>query len=392
MRNKKFWLFWAGAALLALFIKYSNLVFYAIHLFFSILAPILLGCVIAYVLNILVAKIESFPFLQKSSPLYKGRRAISILGSLAIIIVIVVLLIRIIIPQLQEAFGIFMVKIPALLNLLEDWFDTANLPNSQIEEWIRTLNLSWPEFIEKASSYLTSGVDSVFSSALTLLTSISGAVVQSVIGFVFALYLLAGKERLTRQCQALAHTYLKEKPRNRLFYVLTTAHETFTQFFVGQLKEAIILGMLCTVGMCIFRFPYASMIGTLVGATALVPIVGAYLGAAIGAFMIFTVNPLQALTFLIFIVILQQLEGNLIYPRVVGSSIGLPSIWVLAAVILGGGLGGIVGMLLAVPTFATVYKLLKKDVHKKQAAAAPEPAASASATDPAAQELPPQHP
>lgn len=148
--------------------------------------------------------------------------------------------------------------------------------------------------------------------------------------------------------------------------VISTAHDTFTRFIIGQCTEAVILGALCTVGMSIFRFPYASMIGTLIGATALLPVVGAYLGAFVGAFMISTVNPIQALGFLVFIVVLQQLEGNLIYPRVVGSSVGLPGIWVLAAVTIGGGLNGVVGMLLAVPITATIYKLLQRDVRRRQ--------------------------
>ena len=141
---------------------------------------------------------------------------------------------------------------------------------------------------------------------------------------------------------------------------------------MGQFTEAIIIGVLCTLGMLILRFPYAAMIGTLVGATALLPIVGAYIGAFLGAFMILTVSPMQAIAFLVFIVVSQQLEGNLIYPRVVGSSIGLPGLWVMAAVTIGGGLGGIVGMLLAVPIAATVYQLLQKDVHRRKAEKCPQ--------------------
>ena len=200
-----------------------------------------------------------------------------------------------------------------------------------------------------------------------LLGALGGTVMQSFIALIFALYLLAGKDRLNRQFHALADTYLPERFTRRLWYVLVTAHDTFTRFFVGQFTEAIIIGVLCTLGMALFRLPYATMIGTLVGATALLPVVGAYLGAGIGAFMILTVNPLQALVFLIFIAVLQQLEGNLIYPRVVGTSIGLPGIWVLAAVTVGGGIGGIAGMLLAVPVTATFYRLLRTDVQRRQA-------------------------
>ena len=159
--------------------------------------------------------------------------------------------------------------------------------------------------------------------------------------------------------------YVKEDTIIRLRNIYRTADETFSSFIIGQCTEAVILGTLCTVGMLLLRFPYAPMIGAFIGATALIPIVGAYLGAAVGAFMILTVDPLKALLFIIFIVVLQQLEGNLIYPKVVGSSIGLPGIWVLAAVTVGGGLGGIGGMLLGVPVAATVYKLIRNDVNRR---------------------------
>ena len=205
-----------------------------------------------------------------------------------------------------------------------------------------------------------------------VLGSIGSMVVTFVVALIFAIYLLAGREKLFAQFQTLAKTYLKETWYRRTALVLSTAHDTFSRFIVGQCTEAVILGALCTAGMFLFRFPYAAMVGTLIGATALLPVVGAYLGAFVGAFMIFTVSPLQAVGFLVFIAILQQIEGNLIYPRVVGSSVGLPGIWVLCAVTIGGGLSGIIGMLFAVPLTATVYKLIRQDVRKRQAKPAQE--------------------
>ena len=159
---------------------------------------------------------------------------------------------------------------------------------------------------------------------------------------------------------------MKPAREARLYHVLRTANASFSSFIVGQCTEAVILGVLCILGMLIFRFPYAMMTGTVVGVMALIPIVGAYVGAAVGTFMIFTVDPLQAVFFLIFLIILQQIEGNLIYPKVVGSSIGLPGMWVLAAVLIGGGLGGIAGMLVGVPLAATLYKLLRETVQKRE--------------------------
>ena len=164
----------------------------------------------------------------------------------------------------------------------------------------------------------------------------------------------------------LIRSYLKPKAENIIYYICHVASETFSNFIVGQCTEAVILGTLCIIGMSIFRFPYAVMIGTLVGATALIPIIGAYVGAIVGAIMVMTQGgPIQALLFIVFIIVLQQIEGNLIYPKVVGSSVGLPGIWVLAAVTIGGSMNGVFGMLLSVPLAATLYRLLKEDTTRR---------------------------
>lgn len=368
MQNKKPWLYLAAAAVVLLALKYSDSLFGGIRLFFSLLVPPFMGCGVAYVLNILVSRLETLPPLRDPrSKVYSFRRAISITGALLIILLVIALLVVIIIPQLVDAFRVMLVNVPPAVNEFLGWLDTLDLSMPRLEEWLRSLNLNWPDLLQKATTYLTSGMGNVFSSAVGLLSSLGGIVMQVVIAVIFALYILAGKERLGRQFHALADTYLPARVCDRLWYVLATAHDTFTRFFVGQFTEAIIIGVLCTLGMFLFRLPYATMIGTLVGATALLPVVGAYLGAGIGAFMILTVNPLQAVGFLIFIAILQQLEGNLIYPRVVGTSIGLPGIWVLTAVTLGGGVGGIAGMLLAVPITATLYRLVRADVRQRRA-------------------------
>ena len=367
MQNKKPWLYLAAVAVVLLALKYSDALLGGIRLLLSLLVPLLLGCGVAYVLNILVAKLESLPPLRNpQSKLYPVRRALSITGALVGILLVITLLFGIIIPQLVDAFRVMLINVPPAVNEFLAWLDSLDVTLPQLEAWLRSLNLNWPDLLQKATTYLTSGVGNMFTSAFGLLSSLGGIVMQVVIAVIFALYLLAGKERLGRQFHAVAETYLPPRVCRTLWYVLATAHDTFTKFFVGQFTEAIVIGVLCTLGMWLFRLPYATMIGTLVGATALLPVVGAYLGAAVGAFMILTVNPLQALGFLVFIAILQQLEGNLIYPRVVGTSIGLPGIWVLTAVTVGGGIGGIAGMLLAVPVTATLYRLLRADVHRRR--------------------------
>lgn len=354
-------------ALLALFIKYSDQALGALGLLYGIAAPLVLGCVIAYILNILVRQIERIPcFRNEGTVLYRIRRPISMLGALGAVILILALVILIVIPQLFQAISVLANEIPAAISQLAAWLASSDRDWPRLQEFLESLNVNWPQVFQKATEYLTSGLGSVFSSTVSILTSVGSAIVTLVVALIFSLYILSGKETLFRQFQTLAKTYLKERVYTRLAVVLETAHDTFTKFIVGQCTEAVILGSLCALGMFLLRFPYASMIGTLIGATALLPVVGAYLGAFVGAFMIATVDPLQAVGFLVFIVILQQIEGNLIYPRVVGSSVGLPGIWVLAAVTIGGGISGVVGMLLAVPTAATVYKLLQKDVKKRQ--------------------------
>ena len=373
MKKKNFLYFVALLALLILCIKYSDSILGFAGSLWGLVKPLALGCVIAYILNILVTRIERLPFFRKEGTLlYRIRRPVSILGSLTAILAIGTLVILIVIPQLVQAIGVIAKEIPAVVSEISVWLSSFDKDWPQLQKFLESLNVNWPQLLQKAAAYLTNGLSSVFSSTVYIVSTVSSMVITAVVALIFSIYILSGREKLLHQFRTLARTYLNEKIYKGMCVVLAAAHDTFTKFIVGQCTEAVILGTLCTIGMLIFRFPYATMVGTLIGATALLPVVGAYLGAAVGAFMIFTVAPLKAIGFLIFIAILQQLEGNLIYPRVVGSSVGLPGIWVLAAVTVGGGLGGIIGMLLAVPVTATFYKLLQKDVKKRKAALQPK--------------------
>ncbi len=355
------------AAVLILCLKYSDWFLGALSLIGTVIQPLLIGCIIAYILNILVSMIEKIPvFRNESSPLHRVRRPVSICGAILIIITIIALIILIVIPQLIQAVGVLTDEIPQAISALIVWISSSDRDWPRLQELLESLNLNWAQLFQRAVSQLTSGISNIFSSTVYLIGTIGSFIVTFVVALIFSFYLLAGKEKLFAQVKSVARTYLKEKYYGPAALFLRTAHDTFTKFIVGQCTEAVILGVLCTLGMFLFRFPYAAMVGTLIGATALLPVVGAYLGAFIGAFMIFTVDPVKAVGFLIFIVILQQIEGNLIYPRVVGSSVGLPGIWVLCAVTVGGGLSGIIGMLFAVPVTATVYKLIQKDVRAKR--------------------------
>lgn len=353
-------------AVLILFLKYSDSVLSLLLLLKNILTPLILGCALAYILNIIVYKIESIPVFQRKGTVFsKIKRPFSVLCSIGIVLALLALIIQIVIPQLLDAVSVLAKGIPDAISQILSWLSASGKDWPQFEKYLNSLNVNWPQLLQKAASHLSSGLTSLFTSTVVILSSISSLIMNLVVAFIFSIYILSGKERLFHQFQTVAKTYLKPVYYSRLSLVLSTAHDTFTRFIIGQCTEAVIIGLLCAGGMFLLRFPYSSMVGTLVGATALIPVVGAYLGAFIGAFMIFTVSPLQAVGFLIFITILQQLEGNLIYPRVVGSSVGLPGIWVLAAVTIGGGLWGILGMLVAVPVTATLYKLLQKDIQKR---------------------------
>ena len=348
----------------------------------GVLQPLILGAVIAYILNILMKKLEKIYFPKsKNSLINKTKRMVCIILSLLLVIGILGLVMGLVLPELVGAFAVIAESVPVYYEKLVAWLMTYSDKFPVIEEYINGLQLDWSQITKNLVMYATSGVGGIFNSAISVVSVVVGGIVNFVIALIFAIYLLAGKEKLSAQLKRVLEAYLSEKKRAQLAQMVAVADNTFSSFIVGQCTEAVILGSLCTIGMWILRFPYAPMTGAFIGVTALIPVARAYLGAGVGAFMIMTVDPMKALLFLIFIVCLQQLEGNLIYPKVVGSSVGLPALWVLAAVTVGGGINGIFGMLLGVPIAATLYKLIGMDVRKKvdkQKAVAPDSEASAN--------------
>lgn len=334
----------------------------------NILFPLVLGTVIAYILNINMRWVEKFYFPGSKKPwVEKTKRPFGILASLLTVTAVLVLVIRLVVPELVDACRVIGKNIPIFTEALIDWL-AANLNSQQfpsLAEELSHLTIDWNNLLKNAVTFLGAGVGGIVNSTISVVGVLGGGVMNFIIGLIFAIYILSSKEKLFRQGKLLMQAYLKPTVIDRLRLVVKTMDVTFSSFIVGQCTEAVILGALCTIGMLIFRFPYAPMIGTFIGATALIPIVGAYLGGAVGCFLIMTVDPLKAIFFILFLLVLQQLEGNLIYPKVVGGSIGLPGMWVLAAVTIGGGLGGIPGMLLGVPCAATAYKLLGMDAKKR---------------------------
>lgn len=354
------------AAALVLGIRYFDMLLGGVGNLWGIAFPLIMGCVIAYILNIVLRKLEKLYFPNtRNAAVIKSRRPVCILLSLVLIALVFSLILLLVVPELAKAVVVIGQGIPILFEQVVDWLILHDEAFPQIEEELQNLQIDWNALGDSVWNYLKIGVGGIVNSTVTIVGSVFGAVVHFIISLIFALYILGSKEKLGGQARRIVHAYVKPRWIALGKRVLRTADETFSSFIVGQVTEAVILGSLCTLGMLLFQFPYAPMVGAFIGATALIPIVGAYLGAAVGAFMILTQDPFKAVLFVVFIVVLQQLEGNLIYPKVVGSSIGLPGMWVLTAVTLGGGLLGIPGMLLGVPTAATAYKLLAHDVRER---------------------------
>lgn len=325
--------------------------------------PLFIGCVIAYTINILMSFYEKHYFAKsKHSGIIKSRRPVCMILSFATLIVIVILLINLVVPELVACVELLVAQLPGAVGNFVNWLGNMDIVPEDILTPLS--NIDWKSKMEQIISVLTSGVGNVMGTAISLVSSVFSGIVTAVLALIFAIYLLTGKEKLGRQFNKLMKRYMKRGMRDKTTYVLSIMNECFHKYIVGQCTEAVILGILCMIGMLILQLPYASMIGALIAFTALIPVAGAYIGGGIGAFMIFTVSPVKAIIFVVFLVVLQQLEGNLIYPRVVGSSMGLPAIWVLAAVTIGGGIMGIAGMLLAVPLAAALYRLLSEDVKK----------------------------
>lgn len=357
--------FLVAAVLVLAVTRFDKLLGFAGRLW-GIVVPLIMGAVMAYVLNLIMKVVEKWYFPKSKSKLVKvTRRIVCIFLSIFLILLIAFLIFRLVIPELVDTISMIWRWVPVGLERLQDILANYSDQIPELEKWINSLEFDWNEMGKNLFRYLTSGVSDIVGSTISVVGTIGMGVTNFVIGLIFAIYILANKETLGRQLGKVAAAYCRPALLNKIKSVIKVANETFSSFIVGQCTEAVILGSLCILGMLIFRFPYAPMVGTFVGATALIPVVGAYLGAVVGFIMILTVSPIKAVLFIVFIVALQQLEGNLIYPKVVGSSIGLPGMWVLAAVTVGGGISGIGGMLIGVPLTATVYKLIRSDVNKR---------------------------
>ena len=327
---------------------------FLIHL----LMPFILGIVIAFVLNILIHLIEK-KLLNKVKMKDKSKRTISLVLSLAIIFTFIIVLLLLIIPQLKNTVDLFVDNMPMYEENVKDLLHYFNVDPSMIqniEEGVKDFGNTAIEFIKNNGDQILEVTLGVASNVITVL-------VNFVIAVVFAIYLLVQKEKLLYQVNKVLKAYLPMKRVGKIQEICKLSNKICANFVSGQCLEAVIIGVLCFIGMLILGIPYAATISVLIGVTALIPVYGAFIGTIVGAFLIFMVSPIKALIFIIFILVLQQFEGNLIYPKVVGKSVGLPGIWEFVAVTIGASLAGVVGMLISVPVASICYSILATDVN-----------------------------
>lgn len=331
----------------------------------SVISPFILGAGLAFVLNVPMRSIEGW---LKGVKQAKVRRLLAVLLTFLGVLLVITLVFLLLIPQLGNTIQALLPKLRTFFNNVETEARTFLQQNPQVMEWLFANtdleNLNWAELVEKALSMVGESVSTIFSSALSAIGSITGALIDLVIGLVFSIYCLFQKETLARQGRKLIYAFLPEKFSDNAVRILRLTNSTFSNFLSGQCLEVCILGCLFAVSMAIFRMPYIPLVSVLVAVTAFIPVVGAWVGCILGAFLILVANPLQAVWFVIMFVVLQQIENNLIYPRVVGTSIGLSGMWVLVAVAVGGELMGVAGMFLMIPVASVLQTLLREATNK----------------------------
>lgn len=353
-------------ALLILAIIYIKEVLAMIKVFFGILMPFILGGVIAFVLNIPLCGIENKILNKWNGKLAdKLKRPVSILLSILFVTLIIIIVIMTVVPQLASAITELGKKVPTAMNNLIVYLNELSVKYPQIEDYvadIQSYKFDWNSITSAVANILKNGVSNLLTSTVAVASGIIGGLMNAIIGFIFAIYLLSQKEAISVAIKKVMKTYLKPEKNDIILKISKLLYVNFSNFITGQCVEALILGSLFVVSMFLFRLPYALMIGILIAFTALIPIVGAFVGCVVGVFLIFVDSPSKVIVFLILFFVLQQIEGNVIYPKVVGNKVGLPSILVLMAVTIGGSLFGVAGMLVFIPLVSTVYTLINENM------------------------------
>ena len=362
-----------GVTLVWWLVNHFDLLLNILDTILGILSPILIGLILAFVLNLLLSPLERLwdkLFLKENSrPIVKKlRRPICLLLSFLIVLGIIFAVCFVVIPKLGSTVVDMVNTISAYVKTLDVRYDDLRATLEQYAITLPEIDLGKNDLLTKITDLLAKGGSALLNTTISVTTSVLSAVVNLLMGVVFSVYILAQKETLGRQIKRLLYAVFPEKRVTPFLAFLSRVSRTFSQFVTGQTIEAVILGTLVFLGMLILRLPFAPVIAVLVGVTALIPILGSWIGAIVGALLILPSSFMQAIWFVVFLIVLQQIEGNLIYPHVVGKSVGLPGIWVFFAVIVGSGLGGIAGMLLGVPVCAVIYDEVRRAMRKKEAA------------------------
>ena len=350
-------------------LRYIDVVGSAVGYVADLFSPLILGIVLALILNVAMRPIERHLFAKTERPrLKKLRRPLSIVIAILLVAGIFTFVVCLIVPELMQALSVIAEGLVQLGTRFSEWSSQISFSDTVFGSALKTLNLDFNSIQEKALEWMKTWGPGIMASAAGTIGGIGSSVFNFVVGLVFSIYILYDKENLKKQASRLIRTWIPKRAADTIIHVADVSNVTFRSFVAGQTTEAVILGTLCMIGMLILRIPFAPMIGALVGVTALIPIFGALIGMVVGAVMIVSVDPVKALIFIVFLLILQQVEGDVIYPRVVGAKMGLPGMWVLAAVTIGGSLGGAIGMLLGVPVFSVIYYLLNEATDKRELA------------------------
>lgn len=334
----------------------------------NLISPFVAGAGIAFIFNVPMRIIEH----QLDGIHRLGiRRAFAIIMTILALILVIMFVIELLVPQIQLTWTSLSEKIPAFIDrtannlmvIMEDYPDLR----IWIQEKFNQQTLNWTNVLGDALAFLGNQISTVMGSAVIVIGSVTGALINTVVAIAFAVYCLIRKEILARQGRRILYALLPEHAVDEIIRILRLTNSTFSNFISGQCLEACILGCLFAIAMAIFKMPYIPLVSVIIGVTALIPVVGAFVGCVVGAFFILVNDPFQALTFVAMFLVIQQLENNLIYPRVVGTSIGLPGMWVLVAVTVGGGLMGVGGMLLMIPLASVCYTLAREFTDKRLA-------------------------
>lgn len=349
------------------------------------LTPVLLGCVIAYIANVPMSFFEHrLAWMADKPRLAKLRRPVSLLVSIAIGCIAASFLLRFIMPELMQSMRMMSRKVPQIVSMVRQVFRDFDL-EVMVDEQLNQLS-DWDKIQMQVSSYLMSGAGGFMGSVVTGVSSVLSSTFEVLLSIILAIYILMSKEQLAAQLGGLVETYCGSEVLGRVTYVSRVLDHSFSSFIIGRCISSLILGIVCTVSMLALRLPYAMTIGTVVGVTNIVPVVGPFVGGIIGMLLIFSTSTIDALVFIALVLVLQQLDANVVFPRVVGSTTGLPGIWVLAAVAVGGGLGGIPFILLSVPVAASLYTLIGDDLHARRSAVQVEQVAEAELEPDSAEE------